>query len=89
MNSYISYTTLSDHDFVCLKLDFSRVERGPGISIFNNELLKDNVFCDSIIDVINNASDCPLFHTEPLVWWDDLKFKMKTFTVNYAIKNIN
>ena len=34
MNSYISYTTLSDHNFVCLKLDFSRVDRGPGIWIF-------------------------------------------------------
>ena len=80
MNSYISYTTLSDYNFVCLKFDFSRVE------IFNNELLKDNVFCDSLIDVINNASECSLFHTEPLVWWDNLKFKMKKCAVNYAIK---
>ena len=74
MNSYISYTTLSNLNFVCLKLDFSHVERGPGIWIFNNELLKDNVFCDGIIDVINNASECLLFRTEPLVWWDNLKF---------------
>ena len=86
MNSYISYTTLSDHNFVCLKLDFSRVERGQGIWIFNNELLKDNVFCDNIIGVIIKVSDCPLFDTEPLVWWDNLKYKMKKCAVNYAIQ---
>ena len=77
MNSYISYTTLSDQNLLCLNLDFSRVERGQSIWIFNNELLKDNVFCDSIIDVINKASDCPLFDTETLVWWDNIKYKMK------------
>ena len=63
MNSYISYTTLSDHNFVCLKFDLSRVERGQDIWILNNELLKDNDFCDNILDVINMASECPLFNT--------------------------
>ena len=44
MNSYISYTTLCGHNFLCIKLDFSPVERGQSIWIFNNDLVKDNVF---------------------------------------------
>ena len=43
-------------------------------------------FCDSIIDVINKASDCPLFDREPLLWLDNIKYKMTKFAVNYAIQ---
>ena len=66
MNTYISYTTFSDHNFVCINIDFSNIERGQGIWIFNNELLQDENFCDAVI-IINNACQCPLFEPEPLV----------------------
>ena len=41
MNIYISYKTFSDHNFVCINIDFSNIERGQGIWIFNNKLLQD------------------------------------------------
>ena len=55
MNSYITHTLISDHEFVGLKLDFSKIERGGGIWIFNNQLLNDELFNNSINDIINNA----------------------------------
>ena len=86
INSYISYTTLSDHNFLSLKLDFSRVERGQGTWIFNNELLQDEAFCYAIIDIINNNKECPLYQTEPLVWWDNFKYKIKKCATYFATK---
>ena len=68
VNPYISYTTFSDHNFVCINIDFSNIERGQGIWIFNNNLLQDENFCDAVINIINNACQCPLFESEPLVW---------------------
>ena len=84
-NVYISYTKFSDHNFIGLKLDFSRIERGQGIWIFNNQLLNDENFCDCIINIIQNERQCPLLESEPLVWWDNLKYKMKKYSLNYAI----
>ncbi len=82
-NVYISYTMISDHNFVCVKLDFSRIERGQGIWIFNNQLLHDEDFCDGIRNIINN--ECQYDMSEPLVWWDNLKYKMKKYALYFAI----
>ena len=85
MNTYISYTTFSDHNFVCMNIDFSNIERGQGIWIFNNDLLQDENFSDAVITIINNACQCPLFESEPLVWWDNLKYKLKKCAMYHAI----
>ena len=40
---------LSDHDFVSFVFEIpDTVKRGPGVWKFNNSLLDDKVFCDSI-----------------------------------------
>ena len=86
INFYITHTLISDHEFVGLKLDFSKIERGGGIWIFNNQLLKDEIFNNAINDIINNSCECPLLETEPLIWWDNLKYKMKKRAMYHATK---
>jgi hypothetical protein len=31
-------------------------------------------------DIISEAVECKLYTTEPLVWWDNLKYKIKKFS---------
>ncbi len=84
VNCFIKYTTLSDHNMVFLKLDMSRVERGSGVWILNNTLLEDPAYCLKIRDFIRKDVDCPLFELEPLMWWDNLKSKIKRLSICFA-----
>ena len=38
----------SDHDCICMTLDFDKIQRGPGFWHFNNELLTDALFQEEI-----------------------------------------
>ncbi|CAC5388980.1 unnamed protein product [Mytilus coruscus] len=78
------HTTFSDHSFVVLNVDFSPVEKGPGLWIFNNTLLNDEYFVEKVDNLIENEKKCPLFESEMLVWIDNLKYKIKKFSQVYA-----
>ncbi|KAK6167008.1 hypothetical protein SNE40_021121 [Patella caerulea] len=84
VNVYITHTKLSDHSQVILTVDLSECERGPGVYIFNNTLLNDIVFCEKINNIIINESKLDLFNSEPLVWWDNLKYKIKSTARIYS-----
>lgn len=83
-NCFIKYTTLSDHNMLLLKLDFHRVERGPGVWIFNNTLLDDPKFCIKVRSFVEEDVKCPLYDLEPLMWWDNLKSKLKRISMYFA-----
>ncbi|CAC5418740.1 unnamed protein product [Mytilus coruscus] len=83
-NIYYKHTTFSDHSFVVLNVDFSPVEKGPGLWIFNNTLLNDEYFVEKVDNLIENEKKCPLFESEMLVWIDNLKYKIKKFSQVYA-----
>ena len=85
-STYYRRTSFSDHSIMYIKCDFSEVERGPGLYIFNNALLKDDTFCDGILRIIDNCFTCPLFVNDICVWWDNLKYKMKMFSQQYGKK---
>ncbi|CAC5379786.1 unnamed protein product [Mytilus coruscus] len=74
----------NDHSFVVLNVDFSPVEKGPGLWIFNNTLLNDEYFVEKVDNLIENEKKCPLFESEMLVWIDNLKYKIKKFSQVYA-----
>jgi len=86
INSFYRLSSFSDHSYVCIKLDFNEIERGPGMWIFNNTLLNDDLFCSRIHDVINKELQCPLYQREILVWWDNLKYKLKSFSKYFSKK---
>ena len=83
-NVYYKHNVFSDHSLVVLNADFSQVERGPGLWIFNNTLLNDEVFVEKIDKLIQTEKQCPLFESEILVWIDNLKYKIKKLTQVYA-----
>ena len=65
---------LSDHDSVHLSLDLHHVyTRGPGIWRLNLDLLKNELFCLQILELISAHVDfmeaIPFIHE----WWDFLK----------------
>lgn len=76
-NIHYRPTKLSDHDFVVLNLNATRTERGPGLWAFNNTLLQNIEFCESIHKAIENSLNCPLYNRNTLTWWDNLKYKFK------------
>lgn len=73
-------TSLSDHSFVEMKINFENVEKGPGLWILNNSLLTNDEYIEKIKNTIEEAKKCPLYGTEFLIWWDNLKYKIKKFS---------
>lgn len=67
-NCFYKLSSVSDHSYICMKFDFSQIERGPGMWIFNNTLLNDQYFCTRKRDKIRNNIQCPLYQREQLVW---------------------
>ncbi|CAC5405807.1 unnamed protein product [Mytilus coruscus] len=83
-NIYYKHTAFSDHSFVILNFDCSQTERGPGVWIFNNMLLNDEHYVNKINDLILKEKECRLFDEAPLIWIDNLKYKIKKETQVYA-----
>lgn len=85
-NIFYRLSSFSDHSYVCIHIDFNEIERGPGMWILNNTLLQDKYYCSRIEKMIGEAIQCPLYTREKLVWWDNLKFKLKSFSKYYSKK---
>lgn len=83
-NVYYKHNTFSDHSSVVMRIDFSEVERGAGVWILNNSLLEDKDYVDKISKLIENEKTCRLYNDEPLVWYDNLKFKIKQLSKSLA-----
>lgn len=83
---YYNYTSMSDHSFVVLHFNATVVERGPGLWILNNTLLSDDIYVENIRKIIEEQKLCPLYNTDVLIWWDNLKFKIKQYSKLYSMK---
>jgi hypothetical protein len=65
-----------------MNFNFCNIERGPGIWVLNNSLLSNEEYVKRVRDIISEAVECKLYTTEPLVWWDNLKYKIKRLNNN-------
>ena len=54
--------------------------------VFNNLLLEDSEFTETIKSIISESLQCPLYKSEILVWWDNLKFKLKKSAIYFSCK---
>jgi hypothetical protein len=79
-NVFYNETALSDHTFVIMNFNFCNIERGPGIWVLNNSLLSNEEYVKRVRDIISEAVECKLYTTETMVWWDNLKYKIKKFS---------
>ena len=83
-NIFYRDTSFSDHSIVYMSVDFSDVEKGPGVWIFNNSFLEDNIFVEKIRKLFADEIGSDFYNSNPLVWWDNLKFKVRRICQIYG-----
>ena len=88
-NVYYRDTSFSDHSIVNMSIDFSDVEKGPGMWIFNNSFLEDNMFVEKIRKIFAEEIGSDFYKSNPLIWWDNLKFKIKRISQIYGKEKQN
>ena len=59
--------------------------RGPSYWKFNNSLLDDNNYVDGMRDELSRFLNSEYSHNDPRIYWEVLKFKIKTFSRNFSI----
>jgi len=70
-------TMISDHCILIMRTNFQQIERGPGMWTLNCMHLENNEFCNKVETCIQQQIQCPLYDTDPLIWWDNTKYKIK------------
>lgn len=75
----------SDHDFLYM-MDFSGVERGPGVWVVNTQLLKKELYKMEMENLIINSVDDVLYDEAICVWWDNIKSDIKRFSFECSKK---
>ena len=76
----------TDHSAIVLQL--SKIEgpiRGPSYWKFNNSLLDDNNYINGMRDERSRFLNSEYSHSDPRIYWEVLKFKIKTFSRNFSI----
>ncbi len=76
----------SDHDFLYVMMDFSGVERGPGVWVVNAELLKNDFYKMEMENLIINSVDDVLYDEAIYVWWDNVKSDIKRLSIECSKK---
>ena len=83
-DTYIKAFPNSDHDYVCLVLNFDQVLRGPGYWHFNSELLCDAAFEARINDFWTKWKTKYDDFVDPLLWWNKAKQHFKIIAISCA-----
>ena len=76
----------TDHSAIVPRL--SKIEspiRGPSYLKFNNSLLDDNNYINSMRDELSRFLSSDYSHNDPRIYWEFLKFKIKIFSRNFSI----
>ncbi|KAJ8034522.1 hypothetical protein HOLleu_21400 [Holothuria leucospilota] len=71
----------SDHNVVAILLNLSVIPRGKGTWILNNPLLKDEMFCAMIRNVIKTFTTDEDYENNFLSWYDRFKRVVKTTAI--------
>lgn len=79
-------SSLSDHGFVEMRMNLDDVEKGPGVWILNNLHLHNEEYVEKVNSIIEEEKNSPLYTSEFLIWWDNLKYKIKRFSQVFSTK---
>ncbi|CAC5423448.1 unnamed protein product [Mytilus coruscus] len=63
-----------------MNFNFCVVERGPGIWVLNNTVLSNVNYVKRVKEIIVESMNCSLYDSEPLIWWDNLKYRIKRYS---------
>lgn len=83
-NIFYKDTSFSDHCIVSMNIDFSEVEKGPGVWIFNQSLLEDEFYVEKIRKLFCKEIGTDFYFSHPLIWWDNLKYSIKRISQIYG-----
>ena len=81
----ISPCVFPDHEFVILDVDLSHVfDFGLGVWKFNNSLLEDRIYCDLIIELINQHLSFRHVFVSVKDFWESLKDVIRSRTIEFS-----
>ncbi len=84
---YYKEVGLSDHFFLRVEIDFTRIERGKGVWVLNAEILKDESYKGKIKQILENSKMNKMYEEEKRIWWDNVKWDKECFnTTLYFFK---
>lgn len=86
MDVYYKFYGESDHEILRIKIDFSGVEKGKGVWIFNTEVLQNEVYRMEIESIIINSVENEMYGENISQWWDRLKLQIKKYTIIFSKK---
>lgn len=81
---YYKHTTLSDHNFVHMNVNFEKIERGPGVWVLNNAFLQEEEYINKISNLLIRGLQDPLYNTNILMWWDNIKYRIRRTSQLYG-----
>ena len=85
-NCDISPGFKSDHSAISIQLVLNNHQRGRGFWKFNASLLQDENYVTLVRETINNIGETFVDKLNPNVFWDFLKCKIRSLTIEYSIK---
>ncbi len=74
---YYKEVGLSNHFFLRVEIDFTRIERGKGVWVLNAEILKDESYKGKIKQILENSKMNKMYEEEKRIWWDNVKWDIK------------
>lgn len=81
---YYKETTLSDHKFLFVQMDFNEFERGPGVWVLNSGILKKNYYRMGVERLIENREENKMYKEDKRIWWDNIKYDIKNYSIEYS-----
>ncbi|KAK2816439.1 hypothetical protein Q7C36_022710 [Tachysurus vachellii] len=77
-------TSFSDHKFLFFKLDWSQMQRGPGVWILNTQILKNEDYAAKVKEIIEKEKENGMYEEDKRIWWENVKFLIKKFSIKYC-----
>lgn len=83
-NVFYKEVCFSDHSFLNVKLDSTRVDRGAGVWVLNADILKDEFYKERIKQILETSQMNGMYLEEKRIWWDNVKLDIKNFSIQYC-----
>ena len=84
LSSQVLQTNASDHKIVKVRMA-SHIDKGPGLWVFNSNLLKDNEYEEQITGIVNESErDRENFTGDDKFYWDILQQQIMSFTKEFS-----
>ncbi len=81
---YYKEVGLSDHFFLRVEIDLTRIERGKGVWVLNAEILKDESYKGKIKQIVENSKMHKMYEEGKRIWWDNVKWDIKNASIQYC-----